>query len=90
MKAKFSMAEQPLTSKEFGQLKALRLHLGDLTQPLIEWVVDPGNWWHFCQAVRAGWKTMPVPDDPNIGFLLCRRGVALRVMRSKLGGSSED
>jgi hypothetical protein len=89
LKAKFSMAERPLTPKELGQLKTLRSKLGDLTQPLIEWVVDPVNWWHFCQEVRAGWKTMFVPDDPDLGFLLERRGVALRVMRSQLSNSIE-
>jgi hypothetical protein len=89
MGAKFSTAERPLTSKEYGQLKALRLHVGDLTQALIEWVVDPLNWWQFCQAVRAGWKTIFVPEYPDIGFLLGRRGVALRVMRSKVTGTPE-
>lgn len=87
MKANFGLAERPMTSKEFGQLKALRLHWGDLTREAIEWVVDPVNWWHFCQQVRAGWKTPFVPDYPDIGFLLGRRGVALRVMRTRLSNS---
>jgi len=88
MKARFG-AERPFTDKEWGQLKTLRLRLGDLTQPLIEWIVDPVNWWHFCQEVRAGWKTIFIPNFPAIGFLLLRRGVALRVMRIKLSNSSE-
>jgi hypothetical protein len=88
MKARFGV-ERPLTPKEYGQLKTLRQRLGELTQPLIEWIVDPVNWWHFCQEVRAGWKTIFVPDYPDIDFLLGRRGVALRVMRAKLSNSSE-
>lgn len=89
MKAKFDMPEPPFTGKEFGQMRNLRMHMGDLTQPLIEWVVDPTNWWFFCQEVRKGWKTIFVPDYPDIGFLLGRRGVALRVMRAKLSNSAE-
>jgi hypothetical protein len=73
-----------LTPKEKGQLKALRLHLGDLTQPVIEWVVDPVNWWHFCQQVLAESKNHLVTEHPDIGLLLLCRGSALRVMRSKL------
>jgi hypothetical protein len=89
MKAKFPLAERSFTSKEFGQMKVLKLRVGDLTQPLIEWIVDPLNWWYFCQEVRAGWKTLFVPDYPHIGFLLGRRGVALRVMRSRLSNSAD-
>ena len=88
MKARFG-AERPFTDKEWGQLKTLRLRLGDLTQPLIEWVVDPVNWWHFCQEVRAGWKTIFIPEYPHVGFLLARKAVAVRVMRAKLSNSSE-
>src|SRR5690242_20737804 len=90
MKAKFCLAERPFTSKEFGQLKTLRMHWGhELTHDVIQWIVDPVNWWHFCQEVRAGWKTLFVPPCPHIGFLLSRRGVALRVMRSQLSKSPE-
>jgi hypothetical protein len=89
MKVNFSMAGRPFTDKEYGQLKTLRLHLGDFTQPLIEWIVDPVNWWLFCQEVRKRWKTIFVPEYPHIGFLLLRRGVALRVMRSKLRNTTE-
>jgi len=88
MKVKFG-TERPFANKQWGQLTTLNLRLGDLTQDVIEWIVDPVNWWHFCQAVRAGWKTIFVPDYPHIGVLLERRGVALRVMRSKLSGSTE-
>ena len=67
-----------------GQLRDLRLHLGDLAQPVIECVVDPVNWWHFCQQIRAEKKNHWVSDYPDVGLLLLRRGSALRVMRSKL------
>jgi hypothetical protein len=87
MKANFGVAERPMTSKEFGQLKALRLHWGDLTREVIEWVVDPVNWWHFCQQVQAESKIHLVPDYPHVGFLIRHRGTGLRVMRSKLCNS---
>jgi len=86
MKIKFG-AEIQFTDKEWGQLKHLKQHLGDLTQDVIEWIVDPVNWWHFCQQVRTDWKTTFTPERPHISFLLGRRGVALRVMRSKLSES---
>jgi hypothetical protein len=88
MKARFR-AESPFGDRQWGQLKTLRQHVGDLTQPLIEWIVDPVNWWHFGQEVRKGWKTIFVPGDPDIGFLLKYRGVATRVMRSRLSNTTE-
>jgi hypothetical protein len=87
MKANFGVAGRPMTNKEFGQLKALRLHLCDLTRDVIEWIVDPVNWWHFCQQVRAESKNHMVTEHPDIGLLLLRRGSALRAMRSKLSNS---
>jgi hypothetical protein len=88
LQANFELAPRPMTPKEMGQLKALRLHLGDLTRDVIEWIVDPVNWWHFCQQVRVESKIHQVPDHPHVGFLLGHRGTALRVMRSKLSDSS--
>ena len=87
MKANFGF-ERPTTDQERGQLKSLRLHLGDLTREVIEWIVDPVNWWHFCQQVRAESKISNIPDDPHVGFLLRHKGRALRAMRSKLANSS--
>ena len=55
---------------------------------MIEWIVDPVNWWHFCQQVRAESKNHMVPEHPHIGLLVLRRGSALRVMRSKLSDCS--
>jgi hypothetical protein len=83
MQANFGIAPS-VNSKEMGQLKTLRLHLGDLTQELIEWIVEPVNWWHFCQQVRAESKNHMITERPDIGLLLLRRGSALRAMRSKL------
>jgi hypothetical protein len=68
-------------------IESLRLHLDDLTQDVIEWIVDPANWWHFCQQVRAELKVHFVPDYPEVGFLLQYRGVALRVMHASLCNS---
>ena len=86
MQANFGISVT-VTPKEKGQLRNLRLHLDDLAQMVIEWVVDPVNWFSFCQQIRADWKTNFVPDYPHIGVLLKRRGSALRVMRSKLSNS---
>lgn len=88
MKAKFGVGASPMTDKEFGQLKTLRLHLGDLTREVIEWIVDPVNWWHFCQQIRAESKNHRVSEYPNVGLVLLRRGSAMRVIRSKLSNSS--
>jgi hypothetical protein len=76
MKANFGVAERPMTDKEFGQLKSLRLHLGDLTREVIEWIVDPIHWWHFCQQVLKESKNHRVSEGPDIGLLLLRRGSA--------------
>ena len=88
MKTRFGVAGRPMTDKESGQLKALRLHLGDLTRDVIEWIVDPVNWWHFCQQIRAESKNHMVTEHPDIGLLVQRRGTALRVMRLKLSNCS--
>jgi hypothetical protein len=88
MTANFGVAGRSMMPKELGQLKSLRLHLGDLTREVIEWIVDPINWWHFCQQVRAESKNHMVTAYPDIGLLLLRKGSALRVMRSKLSNCS--
>ncbi len=74
MIANFGVAGRSVTPKELGQLKSLRLRLGDLTREVIEWAVEPVNWWHFCQQVRAESKIHLVPDYPHCGFLLGHRG----------------
>jgi hypothetical protein len=88
MTANFRVAERPLTPKELGQLKSLRKVLGDLTRDVIEWMVDPVNWWHFRQQIRAESKNHMVTEHPHIGLLVLRRGTALKVMRSKLSNCS--
>jgi hypothetical protein len=86
MKANFGLLVI-VSPKEYGQLRDLRMHLGNLTQGVIEWIVDPIHWWHFCQQVRKESKNHRVSERPDIGLLLLRRGSALRVMRSKLSDS---
>jgi hypothetical protein len=86
MKEKFGI-QTDFTSKQFGQLRNLMNALGDLTHGVIEWILDPINWGHFCQQVRAELKVHFVPDYPEVGFLLQYRGVALRVMHSRLCNS---
>jgi hypothetical protein len=88
LRDKFGIAKTQLTSKEYGQLKKLREGLGDFTRDVVEWIVDPVNWWHFCQFVRAESGLHQVPQYPHIGFLRRQHGRALKVMRHKLGGST--
>jgi hypothetical protein len=80
--------EMQLTPKELGQLKSLRKALGDLTREVIEWMVDPVNWWHFCQQVRAESGLHTAPPHPHVGFLLRQHDRALKIMRWKLRDST--
>lgn len=83
MQANFGITVSVLgEGQKMGQLRNLRIHLGDLAQPVIEWVLDPANWWHFCEQIRKEVKNHRVSDYPDIGLLLKRRGTALRVIRS--------
>ena len=75
--------------KQSGQLRNLINALGDLTPGVIEWIIDPINWWHFCQQVQAELKIPFVRDYPGAGTLYQHRGVALRLMHSKLQGLPE-
>jgi len=84
MKERFGVVQAEFTSKQYGQMKSLRKHLGDLTRDVVEWTIDPVNWWHFCQQVRAENKNQQISEYPDIGLLLLRRGTALRAMRSNL------
>ena len=77
-----------LSDKEFGQLKSLKKFLGDLTQHVVEWMVDPANWWRYSQQVRAQGKMYRVPPEPQIGFLLKHRNRALKIMRRELRNST--
>jgi hypothetical protein len=88
MKERFGI-QTDFRSKEFGQLKCLMTHLGDLTPDVIEWMIDSTNWWFFCQQVRAELKVHFVREYPDVGFLLLYRGVALRLMHTKLQNSPE-
>jgi hypothetical protein len=89
MKERFGVHQAEFTPQQYGQLKCLRKHLGDITCDAVEWIVEPVNWWYFCQQVRAELKiNLLLPDYPHVGFLLGHRGSALRAMRSKLGYSS--
>jgi len=87
MNEKFGIQKTDFTSQHFGQLKSLVNVLDDLTGNVIEWMVDPVNWWHFCQQVRAELGVHFVPDCPVVGFLLQYRGVAMRLMHARLCNS---
>jgi hypothetical protein len=86
--ANFGMIGTELTPKEKRQLKSLREALGDLTQCVVEWMLNPVNWWHFCQQVRAESGLRHAPPYPHVGFLLRHHGRALRIMRRELGDST--
>ena len=73
-----------LTPKELGQLKCLLDALGPFTRDVIEWMLDPVNWWRFSQQVRAEARLHGAPPHPHIGFLLAQRGRALKIMRREL------
>ena len=89
MKSKFGVIIQAMP-KELGQLKSLRKSLGDLTPDVIEWMLDPVNWWHFCQQVRADSGSHRAPDYPHIGYLLAHHGIGLKIMRSRLRDSKPE
>ncbi|MCU1305402.1 MAG: hypothetical protein JWN45_97 [Acidobacteriaceae bacterium] len=89
MKERFGITGVQFTPKEFGQLKRVMNAFGDLSREVIEWMLDPVNWWHFCQQVRSELGIHFVPDYPEVGFLLGYRGVGLNLMYSKLRYSIE-
>jgi len=79
-----------LSSKEMGQLKTLRLHLGDLTEDVIEWMLDKVHWWQFCQQIKAESKDHLITEQPDIGLALLRRGSLLRAIRSQPQNTDSD
>jgi hypothetical protein len=84
MKERFGLFPAEFTPKQYGQMEHLRKHLGDLTHDVIEWVVDPVNWFFFCQQIRAENKNHRISEYPDVGLLLVCRGTALRAMRLQL------
>jgi hypothetical protein len=79
-----------LNDMEFGQLRDLNKFLGEFTRDVVGWVLNPVNWWHFCQFVRAESGLHRAPDYPHLGFLLKHRGRALRIMRRELRKSNPE
>jgi hypothetical protein len=82
MRERFGVVQANFTPQQYGQMQCLRTHLGDLTRDVIEWIVEPSNWWLFCQQIRAEQKNHHVSEFPDVGVLLKRRGTALRLIRS--------
>ena len=80
MASNYGVACPPLSPKQYGQLKYLRKSLGDLTQHVIETMLEPKNWFEFSQQVRVETKLFKTPDTPDIGFLLKYRNVAVKCM----------
>ena len=89
MTANFRGTGRPLAPKELGQLKSLRKALGDLTRDVVEWMIDPVNWWHFCQQVRAESGSRRAPDYPHVGYLLAHHEIGVKIMRCRLRNSSQ-
>jgi hypothetical protein len=89
MKERFGTNAIDFTAKEFGQFKHLVKALGDLNREVVEWMVDPVNWWLFCQQVQSELPVSPIPDRPHVGFLLKYKGVGLRFMHSRLRDASD-
>ena len=88
MTSNFGIIGTQLTPKELGQLKSLRKSLGDLTREVVEWMLNPVNWWQFCQQVRDEAKLHGAPPHPHVGFLLAHHGRGLRIMRWELRNST--
>jgi|ERR1035438_9538295 hypothetical protein len=88
MTANFRGIKRLLTPKELGQLKSLRKTLGDLTRDVVEWMLDPVNWWHFCQQVRSDSGSHHAPPHPHVGYLLAHYRIGLKIMRSRLQNSN--
>ena len=88
MAFKFGVVGVQLTPRELGQLKLLMKALGDLTSYVIDWMLDPVNWWRFSHQVRAESGSYSVLPLPHVGFLLVHHGRALRIMRWELHGST--
>lgn len=88
MKERFGI-KTSFDGKQFGQFRNLLNALGDLTPDVTDWMIDPINWRHFCQQVRADLKVYFVPVNPEVGFLLKYQGVGLRLMHGNLRESPE-
>jgi hypothetical protein len=76
--------EQPCDGKTFGQFRNFRKALGDQALDVIEWMLDPVNWWQVCQQVRSESGSRRAPDYPHIGYLLTHKEIALKNMRCRL------
>jgi hypothetical protein len=90
LKENFGLEGVHLTPKEMGQLKSLRKSLGDLTINVVEWMLDPVHWWHFCQQIKSESKDHPITDYPDVGLVLLRRGSLLRAIRSQPQDTSSE
>ena len=64
------------------------MHLYDFTRDVIDWMLDPVNWYRFCQHVQAEARLHHTPPHPQVGFLLKHRTRAVRLMRVELQHST--
>jgi hypothetical protein len=90
MRERFGVVQADFTPQQYGQMQYLRTHLGDLTRDLVEWIVEPNNWWNFCQQIRAEQKNHRISEYPDVGLVLKRRGTALRLIRSSTCSADAD
>ncbi len=78
-----------LTPKELGQLRDLRRELGECTHGVVQWMLDSGHWWRFCQHVRTeSGSQHSAPPHPHVGFLVKHRNRALKLVRVALNDST--
>jgi hypothetical protein len=77
MKMSLGGGQKPLTPREFGQLKLLRIRLGDVTSEVVDWAMN--NWGPFATKATADAGTGSWPAHPHIGFLLAHHAVALEL-----------
>jgi hypothetical protein len=66
-----------MTMKDLGQLKQIRIALGDQTVSVVGYVIE--QWWKFSQQVKAEDGLKSVPTRPQIWFLLKYKGIAFKM-----------
>lgn len=86
MKERFGISTPEFTAKQYGQMKRFIHHLGEQSLAVIDWSIDPVNWWHFATRARRLHKLRFVPDRPEVGFLFQYRAHA----RDLMNGTVQD
>lgn len=69
--------EHCLTQKQANQCRLFGKYLNDLTEPVMNYVFD--NWWKFAHSAKAAAGLAHAPVDPEPGYLLKHRRVAVEL-----------